>query len=114
MYKDVLRAIEGVDIFPVISLILFFSFFVGLIYYVMKTDKKIWDKAAALPLEAETVTNKIQGFSELSSDSLNDSNSGTSSEQLNDTVSGTEADHFKYSQPPTDSHTLSQKNNQIN
>ena len=53
MYKDVLRAIEGIDIFPVISLILFFSFFIGLIYYVMKTDKEKWDRAAQLPLQSD-------------------------------------------------------------
>jgi len=53
MYKDVLRAIEGIDIFPVISLILFFSFFIGLIYYVMKTDKEKWDRAAQLPLHSD-------------------------------------------------------------
>ena len=81
MYKDVLRAIEGVDIFPVISLILFFSFFVGLIYYVMKTDKEIWDKAAALPLEAENEVKEVQ-HSSPHSDSLTDPVSGTDSEAL--------------------------------
>ena len=81
MYKDVLRAVEGVDIFPVISLILFFSFFVGLIYYVMKTDKEIWDKAAALPLEAENEVKEVQ-HSSPHSDSLTDPVSGTDSDAL--------------------------------
>lgn len=81
MYKDVLRAIEGVDIFPVISLILFFSFFVGLIYYVMKTDKEIWDKAAALPLEAENEVKEVQ-HSSPHSDYLTDPVSGTDSDSL--------------------------------
>lgn len=81
MYKDVLRAVEGVDIFPVISLILFFSFFVGLIYYVMKTDKEVWDKAAALPLEAENEVKEVQ-HSSPHSDSLTDPVSGTDSDAL--------------------------------
>lgn len=91
MYKDVLRAVEGVDIFPVISLILFFSFFVGLIYYVMKTDKEIWDQAAALPLEAENEVKEVQ-HSSPHSDSLTDPVSGTSPGHMTDPVSGTDSD----------------------
>jgi cbb3-type cytochrome oxidase subunit 3 len=72
MYKDVLRAIEGIDIFPVISLILFFSFFIGLIYYVMKTDKEKWDRAAQLPLNSEAgVLDTHRSNDETSIDSKN-------------------------------------------
>lgn len=91
MYKDVLRAIEGVDIFPVISLILFFSFFVGLVYYVMQTDKEIWDKAAQLPLEAENEVKEGQ-LSSPHSDSLTDPISQTSPGHLTDPVSETDSE----------------------
>ena len=29
MYKEVLRSIEGIEIYPIISLLIFFAFFVG-------------------------------------------------------------------------------------
>ena len=50
MYKEVLRSIEGVGIFPSISLLLFFGFFVGLIIYLIRKKKSYWDEAAQLPL----------------------------------------------------------------
>lgn len=43
---------EGVELFPSISLILFFTFFVLLIIWLVKHGKHHWDEAANLPLEA--------------------------------------------------------------
>lgn len=51
MYKNVLRAIEDIGIYPTISLVLFFTFFVGLIIYLIVKGKKHWEDAAQLPLE---------------------------------------------------------------
>lgn len=51
MYKNVLRAIEDIGIYPSISLILFFTFFVGLVIYLIVKGKKHWEDAARLPLE---------------------------------------------------------------
>ncbi len=51
MYKNVLRAIEDIGIYPTISLVLFFTFFVGLIIYLIVKGKKHWEDAARLPLE---------------------------------------------------------------
>tara|TARA_R110000868_G_scaffold1211_2_gene9346 strand:- start:67167 stop:67358 length:192 start_codon:yes stop_codon:yes gene_type:complete len=60
MYKEVLRTIEGVEIFPSISLILFFAFFILLISYLVKTGKHHWDDAANLPLDSdETINQKL-------------------------------------------------------
>ncbi|SMO45333.1 Cbb3-type cytochrome oxidase component FixQ [Gracilimonas mengyeensis] len=42
---------EDIGIYPSISLILFFGFFVGLIIYLMVKGKHHWDDAAHLPLE---------------------------------------------------------------
>lgn len=53
MYKEVLRSIEGIGLFPSISLILFFGFFIGLIYYLTKKGKSHFDDAARLPLESD-------------------------------------------------------------
>lgn len=51
MYKNVLRAIDDIGIYPTISLILFFAFFVGLVIYLIVKGKKHWEDAARLPLE---------------------------------------------------------------
>ncbi len=57
MYKDVLRSMEGVELFPSISLILFFAFFLLLIIYLVKTGKAHWEDASHLPLESEETAN---------------------------------------------------------
>jgi hypothetical protein len=57
MYKDVLRSMEGIEIFPSISLILFFTFFTLLIIYLVRTGKSTWEEAANLPFESEETTN---------------------------------------------------------
>jgi cbb3-type cytochrome oxidase subunit 3 len=53
MYKEVLRSMEGIEIFPSISLILFFAFFLLLVGYLIRTGKEAWTDAANLPLETE-------------------------------------------------------------
>lgn len=58
MYKDVLRTMEGIEVFPSISLILFFAFFILLIGYLVKTGKHHWDEAANLPLESDETINQ--------------------------------------------------------
>lgn len=50
MYKEVLRSMEGIGIFPSISLILFFTFFVLLVVYLVKKGKSHWEDAAQIPL----------------------------------------------------------------
>lgn len=42
---------SGVEIYPLISFILFFSFFLVVIVYVMKKDQKDIDELSNLPLE---------------------------------------------------------------
>jgi cbb3-type cytochrome oxidase subunit 3 len=57
MYKEVLRSMEGVEIYPSISLILFFLFFILLVGYLIKTGKQPWEHAANLPLESDENAN---------------------------------------------------------
>ena len=57
MYKDVLRSAEGIEIYPSISLILFFVFFILMIVYLVRTGKGRWEHAANLPLESDKTTN---------------------------------------------------------
>jgi len=51
MYKNVLRSIDGIDIFPVIALLIFVVFFIGLLFYVMSMRKGLVDEMSDLPLE---------------------------------------------------------------
>ncbi|NGP88804.1 cbb3-type cytochrome oxidase subunit 3 [Fodinibius halophilus] len=53
MYKEVLRSIEGVGIFPSISLILFLGFFVLLIIHLIRKGRSHYEDAAQLPLTSD-------------------------------------------------------------
>ena len=46
-------SIDGIDIYPMISLLIFFFFFVGVLYYVKTMDKKRVAEISALPLDLE-------------------------------------------------------------
>ncbi len=49
--KHTMETISGIEIFPVISLIIFFTFFVGLLFWVVKTKKSYINHVENLPLE---------------------------------------------------------------
>jgi cytochrome c oxidase cbb3-type subunit 4 len=51
MYKNVLQSIDNIAIWPVISFVIFFLFFICLLWWVFTTDKKVIDKMKDLPLE---------------------------------------------------------------
>ena len=50
MFKYYFEQIENIEIWPIISLVIFFSFFVGLIIWVLKVDKTYIDEMKKLPL----------------------------------------------------------------
>lgn len=54
MYKEVLRSIDGVEVFPVISLLLFFAFFVGVVVWSIKLDRQRVSELAHLPLDQDS------------------------------------------------------------
>ena len=57
MYKEVLRSIEGIEIFPIVSLLIFFTLFVGLCAWSVLADGDRLQRYAHLPLdEGETGT----------------------------------------------------------
>lgn len=56
MYKNVLQNIDHIAIWPVISFIIFFAFFLGLLLWVFMVDKKFIDRMKALPIEDESST----------------------------------------------------------
>lgn len=53
MYKNVLQNIAGIGIYPLISLGIFFLFFVGLLLYVTLLDKKHLDTMRHVPCAGE-------------------------------------------------------------
>lgn len=56
-----LTSITGVEIFPLISLLIFFLFFLGLGLYVLRADKSRLNYLAALPtVEKESDENENQ------------------------------------------------------
>jgi cbb3-type cytochrome oxidase subunit 3 len=51
MFKHYFEQVEGVSIYPVFSLIVFFLFFIGLGFYVYKLDAQKREHLENLPLE---------------------------------------------------------------
>ena len=50
---NTMEKIDGVEIYPIISLLIFFTFFVLVAYLVIKTDKKEIDEMSRLPLDKD-------------------------------------------------------------
>lgn len=51
MYKEVLRAIVGIDIFPAISLVLFVITFLAAVVRAVRMDHASVERLAGLPLD---------------------------------------------------------------
>lgn len=51
MYKNVLQSIENIEIWPVISFVIFFIFFICLLWWVFRADKKYIEKMSGMPVE---------------------------------------------------------------
>jgi cytochrome c oxidase cbb3-type subunit IV len=51
MYKEVARNIPNVSIYPIISFLIFFLFFLGLLIWIVKVDKKLIDKMKNIPMD---------------------------------------------------------------
>lgn len=54
MYKEVAQHIPNVSVYPIISLLIFFSFFLILLIVVMTKDKKTIDNQKYLPLDEQS------------------------------------------------------------
>lgn len=51
MFKYLFDSIAGIEIFPIISLLLFFGLFIGIVYWAVRADKKYLKKMKELPLD---------------------------------------------------------------
>lgn len=63
MYKDILRSIDHIEIWPVISFVIFFLFFLMLLWWTFTADKKFIAEMSEKPLhdgaEAKTVVEHL-------------------------------------------------------
>jgi cytochrome c oxidase cbb3-type subunit 4 len=50
MYKNVLQNIDNIAIWPVVSFVIFFLFFLCLLWWVFTSDKKFIDTMKQMPL----------------------------------------------------------------
>ncbi len=51
MYMDILRTITGIEVFPVISLVLFTTVFSVVLIWAWRADRTRLDRLAAIPLD---------------------------------------------------------------
>ena len=51
MYKEVLRTIVGIEVFPVLSLIIFLAVFLAMLVWVLRLDRARLATYASLPLD---------------------------------------------------------------
>lgn len=54
MYKNVLQNIEHIAIWPVISFVIFFLFFIGLLWWALTANKKFINEMSEMPLDKTT------------------------------------------------------------
>ncbi|MBS1517512.1 MAG: CcoQ/FixQ family Cbb3-type cytochrome c oxidase assembly chaperone [Bacteroidetes bacterium] len=53
MFKHYFELLDGIDIYPIFSLIVFLIFFIIVILYILKTDKSKFKEISNLPLEGD-------------------------------------------------------------
>ena len=51
MYKNVLQSIENIQVWPVISFVIFFLFFICLLWWVFTADRQHIDSMKRLPFD---------------------------------------------------------------
>lgn len=56
MYKEILRSIENIEIYPIISLLIFVTFFVGMFIWVVRVPKSYVDHMESLPMDEKEIT----------------------------------------------------------
>lgn len=54
MYKNILQSINGVEVYAIIALLIFFLFFVGITIWLLKVDKNYLKEMSELPLEQDS------------------------------------------------------------
>ncbi len=52
-FKNYLDSIDGISLYPLISLVIFMTVFIVAVIYVIKTDKEKFNSIAQIPLDDE-------------------------------------------------------------
>ena len=55
MFKYLFDSIAGIEIFPIISLLLFFGLFIGIVYWAVRADKNYLKIMEELPLDVSKI-----------------------------------------------------------
>jgi cbb3-type cytochrome oxidase subunit 3 len=61
MYKEVLRSIEGIGLYPVVSLVVFFLFFTTVFLWVSRIRREEAEHMAAMPLDDDEPSHPHSG-----------------------------------------------------
>ena len=59
MRRDVIETIQGVEIFPLISFVIFGVIFIAMLYYVIRLKRSQIDEYSNMPLEEDEPHNEI-------------------------------------------------------
>ncbi len=62
MYKQVLESISGIEIFPVVALLLFFLMFMAILLWIFLIDKKTITRMSNIPLDETENINSHGGL----------------------------------------------------
>ncbi|MEO5978594.1 MAG: cbb3-type cytochrome c oxidase subunit 3 [Chryseolinea sp.] len=57
MYKNVLQSIDHIEVWPVISFIIFFIFFISLLWWVFTVDKNVIKAMSEIPFDSKDQQN---------------------------------------------------------
>lgn len=65
MYKNILQNIDNIQVWPVISFVIFFLFFALLLWWVITVDSKYVDEMEQKPLSDSTANNSTDNLTRL-------------------------------------------------
>jgi len=67
MFKEVLQSIEGIEFYTIVSMLILILFFIGMIIWILKVDKKYIKHMSELPLNENNneVSNLSGGTNEV-------------------------------------------------
>ncbi len=51
MFRNIFSHIQGIEIYPILTLLFFFAFFTSMVFMVFRLDKKFVSYMGSLPLE---------------------------------------------------------------
>ena len=63
-FSNYLSSIENISIYPLITLIIFFTVFVGVLFWVFTRDKEYISELEQIPLDNDTFKNNIENENE--------------------------------------------------